>query len=119
PVPPYRPARQGDWKISIHSRGLGDGYLTRAVLEQRVVLTRGRRVWMSIGLLETESHAWHVHCAEGIVAVAGLGLGMYAYAAAMKPDVEMVIVAEISADIIELMKASTDFDSWSCRDKVK
>lgn len=119
PTPTYRPARQGAWSISTHLPALGDGYLSRAVLEERVVLTRGRKVWMSIGLLEKESHAWHVDCAEGIVVAAGLGMGMYAYAAAMKPEVEMVIVADISADIIKLMQTSTDFDNWPCRDKVR
>lgn len=119
PVPIYRPARQGDWSICLHMTSLGDGYLSRAIFEERVVLTKGRQVWMSISLLEKESHAWHVHCAKGVVVVAGLGMGMYAYAVALKPEVEMVVVAEISADIIQLVRASANFDNWPCRDKVR
>ena len=119
PVPHYQPAERGEWRITRHRPSVGDGYLSRAVIEERVTLRKGSTVWMTIGLLETESHAWHVHRAEGIVVAAGLGLGMYAFAAAMKPEVELVIVAEVSADIIELMQASADFENWPCRDKVR
>lgn len=119
PVLHYQPARRGEWTIANHLPAVGDGYLTRAVVEERVVLSRGRHVWMSIGLLEKESHAWHVHCANGTVVTAGLGLGMFAYAAAMKPEVERVIVAEIDPDIIELMQQSSGFHSWPWREKVE
>ena len=83
-----------------------------------ITLTRAGKVWMCTGLIEQESHAWHVHCARGTVVVAGLGLGMYAYAAAMKPEVEHVIVADLSPEIIALMQASTDFERWPCREKL-
>lgn len=118
PLPTYRPAELGDWRVRIHLPSRGDGYLATQALESRAVLTRAGKVWMSTGLLEQESHAWHVHCARGTVVVAGLGLGMYAYAAAMKPEVERVIVADLSPEIIALMRAATDFDRWPCRDKV-
>ena len=41
---------------------------------------------MSTGLMEQESHAYHVNAAGGVVVVAGLGLAMYAYAAAVKQN---------------------------------
>ena len=117
-LPRYRPVEFGDWRIRIHLPAMGKGYLGASVMESRAVLTHRRRVWMSTCLLEQESHAWHVHCARGTVVIAGLGMGMYAYAIAMKPEVERVIVADISPDIIALMRQSTGFDDWPRRDKV-
>ncbi|WP_142848600.1 hypothetical protein [Telmatospirillum sp. J64-1] len=119
PMPGYRPARIGEWSIASHLPSVAPSYLSRAVLEARNVLTRGKEVWMCDGLLEQESHAWHVHCARGIVVTAGLGMGMYVYAAAMKEEVELVIAADISPDIIALMQHSTGFADWPCRDKVR
>lgn len=118
PVPAYRPARRAEWRVERHLPGAGDGYLGATAVEARTVLRRGRDVWMSTGSLERESHAWHVHCAHGLVVTAGVGLGMYAYAAAMKPDVDQVIAADISADIIALMREASRFDDWPCRRKV-
>ncbi len=119
PLPAYRSASLGEWRIRTHMPSIADGYLATSAIEARAVLTRGREVWMSTGLLEQESHAWHVHCARGIVVAAGVGLGMYTYAAAMKPEVDLVIAADISSDIVALMKESTNFDNWPCRDKVR
>ncbi len=118
PLPAYRPVSQGEWRITTHMATMADGYLATTSFEANAVLKKGRAVWMSTCLLEQESHSWHVHCAQGVVVVAGLGMGMYAYAIAMKPSVDLVIVADISSDIIAMMKASTDFDQWPCRDKV-
>lgn len=118
-LPTYRPASREGWRIGVHMPSLGDGYLGTTAIESRAVLTRGREVWMSTGLLEQESHAWHVHCARGVVVTAGLGMGMYAYAAAMKENVDLVIAADISADIIALMREASRFDHWPCRDKVR
>lgn len=119
PMPTYREASQGDWRVRLHLPGLGDGYLATTAMQARAVLSCGRTVWMSTGLLEQESHAWHVHCARGVVVTAGLGLGMYVYAAAMKPEVEQVVVVERSADVIALMRQASGFDHWPCRDKVR
>ncbi|HJW23454.1 MAG TPA: hypothetical protein VJ576_01040 [Rhodocyclaceae bacterium] len=119
PLPAYRPARRGDWRVATHLPSIGDGYVSTAAVEARAVLSRGREVWMSTGLLEQESHAWHVHCARGVVVTAGLGLGMYAYAAAMKPEVDLVVAADISTDVIALMAEAAGFGHWPCRDKMR
>lgn len=119
PLPRYRPVSRGEWRVNCHLPSLGDGYLASSAVEARTVLVRGRQVWMSTGLLEQESHAWHVHCAQGLVVTAGLGLGLYAYAAAMKKEVDLVIAAELSPDIIALMEESSGFAGWPCRDKVR
>ncbi len=118
PLPEYRPVSQGDWRITTHMPTMANGYLATSAFEANAVLKRGREVWMSTCLLEQESHSWHVHCAHGVVVVAGLGMGMYAYAIAMKPSVDLVIIADISADIIDMMTESTNLEEWPCRDKV-
>lgn len=119
PLPAYRPASRRDWHVRTHMPSLGDGYLGTTAVESRAVLKRGRKVWMSSGLLEQESHAWHVHCAKGVVVTAGLGMGMYVYAAAMKRSVDLVIAADVSLDIVALMRQASGFDHWPCRDKVR
>lgn len=119
PVPRYRSARAGEWRVTAHLPGIAEGYVTRAILESRHVLTRGRQVWMSTGLMEQESHAWHVHCAHGTVVAAGLGLGMYAFAASLKAEVETVVVAEVFPEVIRVMREAARFDSWPEQDKVR
>lgn len=118
PTPLYRQARAGEWRVTAHLPGVAEGYVTRAAFDACHVLTRGREAWMSTGLMERESHAWHVHCAHGTVVAAGLGLGMYAFAASLKADVEMVVVAEISPEVIRVMRDAARFDDWPHRDKV-
>jgi hypothetical protein len=50
--------------------------------------------------------------------VAGLGLAMYAHAVAAKPEVERVVVIEIAADVIDLMRDACGWDYWPDRKKI-
>ncbi|MBL8658601.1 MAG: hypothetical protein JNM75_02460 [Rhodospirillales bacterium] len=112
-LPPYRECSRGSWRLIRHLPSLADGYVSPTVMEaDRHVLYQGRTPWMSTGLMERESHAYHVHAARGAVVVAGLGLAMYAYAVAAKANVERVIVIEISEDVIELMRRAARWDYW-------
>lgn len=118
-IPDYAPVKRGDWSVRSRLGGLGGSYLAHHVVEPpHSVLFHGRDVWMSTGLMELESHAWHLHCANGNLMVAGLGMGMYLHAASMKPDVKRIVVVERDPDVIALMKESTGFESWVHRDKV-
>lgn len=119
PVPRCRSAGAGAWHVTAHLPGIAEGYVTRAIIESRHVMTHGREVWMSTGLMEQESHAWHVHLARGTVVAAGLGLGLYAFAASLKAEVEIVVVAEVSPEVIRVMREATRFDEWPHRDKVR
>lgn len=119
PMPRYRPARVEAWRVTGHLPGIAAGYVTRAALESRHVLTHGKKVWMSTGLMEQESHAWHVHCARGTVVAAGLGLGLYAFAASLKPAVRLVVVAENFPEVIRVMNEAARFEEWPHRDKVR
>lgn len=58
----------------------------------------GHRLWMSDTLTERADHLRALQEAHGHVLVAGLGLGMFPLAAALKPEVERVTVVEIDPD---------------------
>lgn len=119
PLPDYRPARVGPWRLERHRGSLAQGYVTRAVVEPvRFVLYCERVPWMSTGVLEQESHAWHVHRARGVVVVFGLGMGMYVHAVAAKPDVERVVVVDNAPEVLAVLRKATDFDAWPGREKI-
>lgn len=118
-IPDYVPVSVGDWTLRRRPGGIAGSYLAEEIVEPpHAVLWRGSDIWMSTGLLEIESHAWHLHCAKGNVLVAGLGMGMYVHAASMKADVRRIVVIERDPDVIELMKRSSGFENWVHRDKV-
>jgi hypothetical protein len=119
PLPAYRETRLGNWRVVQHLASLADGYVSGAVIEpRRYVLYHGRTAWMSTGLMEQQSHAFHVHQARGVVVAAGLGMGLYAYAVSCKPEVERVVVIERSPEVVAIMRTATAFDRWPGRDKV-
>lgn len=119
PLPRYRDAEAGPWRLRVLRGSLAHGYVTRSVVEPvRAVLSHGRTPWMSTGVLEQESHAWHVHRARGVVVAAGLGMGLHAFAVASRPEVERVVVAEIDADVIAVVRASGVLDAPPVRGKV-
>jgi hypothetical protein len=119
PLPTYRDAAVGEWRVVRHGPGPVAGYVSGLVLEPgRHVLYQGRTAWMSTSLMEQESHAFHVHQARGVVVVAGLGMGMHAYAVSLKPEVERVVVVERAAEVIALVQEAAGSALWPGREKV-
>ena len=120
PLPRYREARLGRWRVVRHLASLGDGYISGPVVEPaRYVLYHNRTPWMSTGLMEQESHAFHVDQARGLVIAAGFGMGMFAFAACAKPEVERVIVAERTPEVVALMRQAARVDEWPGRHKLE
>lgn len=118
-LPRYVEADGDGWRLRHHLPSMSEGYLTQSFVEgNRFVLYEGRKPWMSTGLFEVESHAWHVHCAHGTVVAAGLGLGMYAYAASRRPEVERLVVIERDPRVAEVLEAAAGFSGWPERDKI-
>ena len=110
-TPSYRTAQIGAWRIASRPEmASNDGtYLSHHAIEPaHHVLYQGDETWMATSLLERQSHAWHVAEARGLVVVAGLGLGMYALQAAAKPEVDLVIVGEISPEVIDLFSGCVE-----------
>lgn len=119
PLPGYRPAAVGDWRVARYGPAPVEGYLPGTVLEPcRHVLHRGRTPWMSSSLMEQESHAFHVRRAEGLVVAAGLGMALYAYAASLKREVERVVVVEREPEVIALLREASGLEGWPGRGKV-
>ena len=119
PLPPYREISGPQWRLRHHLPGIAGGYLTGSAIETNLfVLYQGRKPWMSTGLMEQESHAFHVAAARGLVVVGGLGMGMYAFAAAAKPDVERIVVIEREATVVDILAAASGFESWADRTKI-
>ena len=119
PVPSYRDAAVGEWRVVRFGPGPVEGYVSGLVMEPfRHVLHQGRTAWMSTSLMEQESHAFHVHQARGVVVVAGLGMGMYAYAVSLKPEVERVVVVERAPEVIAVVREAAGLASWPGREKV-
>lgn len=118
-IPDYSNAHAGPWTLKARPGGFYESYLAHTSVEQpHHVLSRDGDAWMSTSMLEIESHAWHLHCARGNVLIAGLGMGMYLHAVAAKPEVKRVVVLEIDADVIEIMKLATNFETWPHKDKI-
>ncbi|MDB5295542.1 MAG: hypothetical protein JWO31_1525 [Phycisphaerales bacterium] len=75
-------------------------------------------VWMSTSRLERESHAVHVDRARGTVVVCGVGMGLYLFNVAGRPEVDRVIAVDRDGSTIDLVQRGTGFDRWPGRDKV-
>lgn len=119
PLPAYRDAAAGAWRVVRYGPGPVEGYTSGLVVEPcRYVLHQGRMAWMSTSLLEQESHAFHVHQARGVVVVAGLGMGMYAYAVSLKPEVERIVVVERAPEVIAVVREAASLACWPGREKM-
>lgn len=117
--PRYRDARHGRWEIVRYGPAWVEGYCSGGFREPfRHVLREGRTPWMSSSRFELESQCWHLACARGTVVVLGLGLGLFTHAAAAKAEVERLIVVERAAEVVELLRAAADFDTWPGRGKI-
>jgi hypothetical protein len=119
-LPRYAEVKGKGWHVRHHLPSMSEGYLSQSFIEgNRFVLYEGRRPWMSTGLFEVESHAWHVHAAHGLVVVAGLGMGMYAYAVSQKPEVSQVVIIERDPRVAEIIEEAAGFSQWPHRDKIQ
>lgn len=74
--------------------------------------------WMTLTPVDLDTCEDAISEARGRVVTFGLGLGYYAYMAAMKEEVESVTVVELSADVIRLFQEHI-LPKMPCRDKIK
>ena len=92
------------------------GYFERDY-DYPAVLQNGRE-WMTLLPNETVTIRPHVEKAHGRVLTFGLGLGYFAFSAAMKDSVESVTVVELDGDVIRLFSENI-LPQMSCRDKIR
>lgn len=74
--------------------------------------------WMTLTPVDLDTCEDAIKEAHGKVVTFGLGLGYYAYMAAMKEDVESITVVELSPDVIRLFEGHI-LPQMPCRDKIK
>lgn len=122
-VPKYKQGKQNDWRIvkTPASKKPSFGYF-RPFIPQPAgwMLQRRPKVgstglwntWMSLTMMEQESHMPHIAAARGHVVVAGLGMGMYLFNILRKPEVVTVTVVERDPDILRILRQATDTESW-------
>ena len=67
-------------------------------------ITKGGREWMTVTPNEIRTMQTAVDAARGNVLVYGLGLGYFAYMAAIKDEVETLTVVDVDESVIELFK---------------
>lgn len=92
------------------------GYFERD-FEYPAVLEGGRE-WMTLMPNETITLKPHVNNAEGRVLTFGLGLGYFAFSAAMKDNVSAVTVVERDGSVIKLFY-DVILPQFPCKDKIK
>lgn len=76
-----------------------------------------KELWMSLTPNEINTMRWNINRSRGKVLTFGLGLGYYAYKAAMKEDVEGVYVVEYDKDIIRMFTECI-LPKMECKDKI-
>lgn len=120
-VPKYRGCTLGGWKISrTTGTALGSrsfGYFRPFIPQPPGWMLRCRHdnewhVWMSLTLMEQESHMPHLAAAVGDVVVAGLGMGMFLYNLVLKPEVQRITVLEHDPKIVKLFFETTKAQRW-------
>lgn len=85
----------------IAGNGMGRGAVQAG--ETLCQLFGGNTLWMSDTPDERRDHRYVSRHLKGHVLIGGLGMGMFALFAALRPEVEKVTVIEINPDIIDLV----------------
>lgn len=107
----YRPMRNGEWELAIHSSGAALGYFGGIYSVWNMpVLSRGDQVWMSLSPVELESQWIGIDNACGHVAIFGLGMGWSAAMTALHPEVTRVTVVERDREVIAMNRQLGVFD---------
>ncbi len=97
----------GDYEIkSIDGlKGIVQGYLYQKEDEYNIEILElhgPNHIWMRLTPLEIQASYFAIRMAKGKVGVVGLGLGYVIEEMAKKPEVEEIVVYEISQEVIDL-----------------
>jgi hypothetical protein len=119
--PEYCCGAYGGWDLCAKPEETVErGYFTDFAAEPpgHYIIKEGH-VWMSTSRLERESHAIHLKQAHGKVVVCGVGMGMYLFNIAAKPEVTEVVAVDLDPAAIDLVKSATAFGSWVGGEKIR
>jgi ribosomal protein S18 acetylase RimI-like enzyme len=112
-VPLYRPATLGNWSLKKVKQVAQFGYFQDWHGQGDIdVLNNGEQTWMSSAYDEVDSQAPHVAAAFGHTVLMGAGMGIALFNLLLKSEVTRVTLIERDSLVIELLRQSTNFDSW-------
>lgn len=118
-VPIYRPTTIGNWSIKKVKQVPQFGYFQDWQGQGDIdVLFHAEQTWMSNAWDEVDSQAPHVAAASGHTALMGAGMGIALFNLLSKPDVTHVTLIERDPLVIELLRRSADFETWSGIEKL-
>lgn len=112
-VPIYRPATLGHWSLKKVKQVAQFGYFQDWQGQGDIdALYYAEQTWMSNARDEVDSQTPHVAAAFGHTVLMGAGMGIALYNLLPKPDVTRVTLVERDPLVIELLRQSTDFETW-------
>ena len=121
--PVFKAEKFGHWEVEkvppmSKNRVVQRGYHSRVRDEALYwMLKHNGKVWMTTSLLDMQSHAVHVKHAKGTVMVCGIGMGVFLYNIALKPEVDRIVAVDINYDIMEWCKERAK--KWDGFDKIQ
>jgi hypothetical protein len=112
-VPIYRPATLGYWSLKKVKQVAQFGYFQDWQGQGDIdALYYAEQTWMSNARDEVDSQTPHVAAAFGHTVLMGAGMGIALFNLLSKPDVTRVTLIERDPLVIELLRQSTDFETW-------
>ena len=112
-VPIYRQAILGKWSLKKVKLVAQFGYFQDWQGQGDInVLYYAEQTWMSNARDEVDSQTPHVATAFGHTVLMGAGMGIALFNLLSKPDVTRVTLIERDQLVIELLRQSTDFETW-------
>jgi hypothetical protein len=118
-VPIYCPVALEDWSIKKVKQVPQFGYFQAWQGQGDIdVLFHAERTWMSNAWDEVDSQTPHVAAAFGHTVLMGAGMGIALFNLLSKPEVTRVSLVERDPLVIELLRRSADFETWSGIEKL-
>lgn len=118
-VPRYRPATLGNWSLKKMKQVAQFGYFQDWQGQGDIdALFYAEQTWMSNAQDEVDSQTPHVAAAFGHMVLMGAGMGIALFNLLSKPEVTRVSLIERDPLVIELLRQSTDFESWAGIEKL-
>jgi hypothetical protein len=109
----YRPAILGNWSLKKVKLVAQFGYFQDWQGQGDIdALFYAEQTWMSNARDEVDSQTPHVATAFGHTVLMGAGMGIALFNLLSKPDVTRVTLIERDPLVIELLRQSTDFETW-------
>jgi GNAT superfamily N-acetyltransferase len=119
-IPNYRPTSLGNWSLKKVKQVAQFGYFQDWQGQGDIdALFYAEQTWMSNARDEVDSQAPHVAEAFGHTVLMGAGMGIALFNLLSKPEVTRVTLIERDPLVIELLRQSTDIETWRGIEKLR